>query len=94
MLARRFWKRIGFYCGAGLMIAMIAQPQLCVDAAQRAMCMWFESVAPALFPFLALMPLITGDTACAAYNRLFRRAMRLFDLPGSAAPAEARAMWQ
>lgn len=87
MLARRFWKRIGFYCGAGLMIAMIAQPQLCVDAAQRAMCMWFESVAPALFPFLALMPLITGDTACAAYNRLFRRAMRLFDLPGSAAPA-------
>lgn len=87
MLARRFWKRIGFYCGAGLMIAMIAQPQLCVDAAQRAMCMWFKSVAPALFPFLALMPLITGDAACAAYNSLFGGVMRLFDLPGSAAPA-------
>lgn len=87
MLARRFWQRIGFYCGAGVMIAMIAQPQLCVDAAQRAMRMWFESVAPALFPFLALMPLITGDAACAAYNRLFGGVMRLFDLPGSAASA-------
>lgn len=87
MLARRLWNRIGFYCGAGLMIAMIVQPQLCVDAAQRAMRVWFESVAPALFPFLALMPLITGDAACAAYNRLFGRAMRVFDLPGSAAPA-------
>ena len=87
MLARRLWKRIGFYCGAGLMIAMIAQPQLCVDAAQRAMRMWFESVAPALFPFLALTPLITGDAACAAYNRLLGRAMRVLDLPGSAAPA-------
>ncbi len=92
MLKRRFRDRIGFYCGAGVMIAMITQPQLCVDAAQRAMRMWFEAVAPALFPFLALMPLITGDVACAAYNRMFRGAMRLFDLSGSAAPAVAIGM--
>ena len=50
--------------------------------------LWCSSVAPAMFPFLALLPVLTGPDACAAYNAVLSHLMRpLFNLPGAAAPA-------
>lgn len=75
--------------GAVLVLAAIlARPEAAVAGAQRAMRLWYSSVAPALFPFLVLMPLLTGPEACAAYNRLFSGLMKpVFRLPGAAAGA-------
>lgn len=71
-----------------MLAAILIRPEASVEGAQRAMRLWCTSVAPALFPFLALMPMLTGPEACAAYNAAFSRFMRpLFGLPGAAAPA-------
>lgn len=51
------------------------------------MAQWAFAVAPALFPFLALLPVLTGKEACAAYARIFGRLTRLLGLPAGAAPA-------
>lgn len=81
-------KKLKFW-GVVLVFTMILlKPETSVTNAQRAMATWYGSVAPALFPFLALMPLLTSDEACAAYEALFSKWMRpLFGLPGPAAPA-------
>ncbi len=81
-------KRVKF-CGAILILAgILIRPEAAVAGAQRAMYLWNTSVAPALFPFLALLPVLTGPDACAAYDAVFSRLMRpLFGLPGAAAPA-------
>ena len=71
-----------------VLAALLMRPETAVSGAQAAMRTWVSAVAPALFPFLALMPVITGPDACAAYGRLFSRVMGpAFRLPGSAAPA-------
>lgn len=73
--------------------AILLRPQAAVDGARGAMRLWCESVAPSLFPFLALMPALTGAEACRAYERLLGGLMgRLFGLPGAAAPAVAVGM--
>lgn len=67
---------------------ILAFPEAAAAGAQRAMRVWYDSVAPSLFPFLMLMPALTGSEACAAYEFLFGRIMRpLFRLPGAAASA-------
>lgn len=69
---------------AGIMI----RPEYAVAGAQRAMRLWYASVAPAMFPFLVLLPVLTGPEACAAYDAAFSKLMQpLFRLPGAAAPA-------
>lgn len=81
-------KKLKFWGVVFVFAIILMKPETAVTNAQRAMATWYGSVAPALFPFLALMPLLTGDEACAAYESLFSRWMRpLFGLPGSAAPA-------
>ena len=81
-------KKLRFVTAAALLACIFIRPELSVSAAQQAMRVWYTSVAPSLFPFLALMPLITDAQACRAYNAVFGRIMRpLFRLPGSAAPA-------
>jgi len=71
-----------------LLAVILMEPQASVNGAQKAMRMWAQSVAPALFPFLAMMPILTGPDAYAVYRRLFSKIMgRLFALPGQAAPA-------
>ena len=81
-------KRVKFWGAIGIFILILMRPQVAVTAAQRAMAVWCASVAPALFPFLALMPLLTSEEACAAYEVMFSKWMRvLFGLPGPAAPA-------
>ena len=80
-------------CGLALAALLLSAPQAAALGAARAMAQWYASVAPALFPFLALMPLLTCDEAATVYELLLGRAMRaLFDLPGSTAPALAVGM--
>ena len=81
-------KKAGLFAGLAATAAILCCPGTAVDAAQQAMRLWFEAVAPALFPFLALMPLLTSPEACAVYESMFAPLMRpLFRLPGTAAPA-------
>lgn len=71
-----------------VLISILMRPESAVAGAQRAMRLWYSSVAPAMFPFLTLMPVLTGPDACAAYDAVFSRVMRpIFNLPGAAAPA-------
>lgn len=70
------------------MAIILLFPQAAVEGARNAMAIWCRSVAPVLFPFFVLMPMMTCDEACAVYERLFSKAMKkLFLLPGAAAPA-------
>ena len=72
----------------GMLVLIFIRPQHAVDGAQRGMRMWYQGVAPALLPFLALMPMLTGSEACKAYEKMLSPLMRkLFRLPGAAAPA-------
>jgi len=81
---------VGAVC---MLILIFARPQQAVEGGQRAMRLWYTGVAPAMLPFLALMPMLTGPEACAAYERLLSGWMRkIFGLPGSAAPAVVAAM--
>lgn len=81
-------KKIRFWGALAAVCIILIRPEAAVAGAQRAMRLWCSSVAPALFPFLALMPALTGAQACAAYNAALSRVMMpLFRLPGAAAPA-------
>ena len=81
-------KKAKLWIAAALLLGILIRPESAVAGAQRAMRIWCTSVAPSLFPFLALMPVLTGPEACAAYNSLLSGAMRrLLHLPGAAAPA-------
>lgn len=80
--------RLRWLGGLALMGLLLSDPRAASRGAAEAMAYWYGSVAPALFPFLALMPLLTCQEAARAYEFLFGRAMTvLFDLPGGAAPA-------
>ena len=81
-------KRLRFWGTVLILTGILVRPESAVAGAQRAMRLWYSSVAPAMFPFLALLPVLTGAEACAAYDVLLSRLMRpLFNLPGAAAPA-------
>ena len=81
-------KRGSWLGAAALAALLLLRPGAAMAGAARAMAQWAESVAPALFPFLALMPLLTCDEAARAYERLLGRPLRaLLDLPGPAASA-------
>lgn len=80
-------KHLKWLGGLAAMALLLSKPQAAVDGAARAMAHWYTSVAPALFPFLALMPLLTCEAAVAAYEALLGRFMGVcFNLPGAAAP--------
>lgn len=81
-------KKLKIWGSVLVLAALLMRPETAVSGAQGAMRTWVSSVAPALFPFLALMPVLTGPDACAAYGMLFSWIMRpVFGLPGGAAPA-------
>lgn len=72
----------------GFVAAMLRWPESVFYAAQQAMTQWYANVAPALLPFIMLMPLLTCREAMEIYEWMLGRIMRiLFDLPGAAAPA-------
>lgn len=54
--------------------------------AREAMALWAASVAPSLFPFLALLPALTDDEALRIYEKLFGKCMKkLFHVSGACA---------
>ena len=75
---------------AALLLAalLLSRPQASAAGVLAAMARWHGAVAPAVFPFLALLPLLTCDAAIRAYAALLGRATEaLFNLPGAAASA-------
>ncbi len=65
---------------------MLIFPSECISRARSAMELWARAVAPALFPFMALLPVLSGETARRGYGRLFGFIMKpLFKLRGEAA---------
>lgn len=81
-------KRLKLPLCVAALTAILLHPQASVSGARSAMLLWCTSVAPSLFPFLALLPVLTGAEARRAYEHLLGGVMRkLFDLPGAAAPA-------
>ena len=77
---------------AGLALAalLLSRPAAAANAARDALNQWYAVVAPALFPFMALLPLLTSPESLHYYEALLggftRRVLRL---PGSAASAMA-----
>ena len=63
-------KHLKWLGGLAAMALLLSSPQDAARGAARAMAQWHASVAPALFPFLALMPLLTSGEAMAAYEAL------------------------
>ena len=81
-------RRFRWLAALALAALLLARPKAAALGALAAMERWRATVAPAIFPFLALMPLLTGEDAARAYRALLGGAMgRLFRLPGAAAPA-------
>jgi len=81
-------KNLKWLGGLAAMALLLSSPQAATRGAVAAMAQWGASVAPALFPFLALMPLLTCGEAIAAYEALLGRfTAACFKLPGAAAPA-------
>ena len=75
-----------WFLGMALTGLLLSQPQAAADAARAAMAQWVHTVAPSLFPFMALMPLMTCPEAKDLYDRMLGKVMRrAFGLPGSAA---------
>ena len=79
--------------GAALAGLLLAFPRDAADAARGAMLQWYQTVAPALFPFMALLPLLTCAESLQLYGTLLGPVTRrLFRLPGAAASALAVGM--
>ena len=72
--------------GVGLTLLLLCRPEDAANGAREALCQWYYVVAPSLFPFMALMPLLTCPEANRCYDAALGGLMRrLFGLPGSAA---------
>lgn len=79
--------------GMALAALLLMEPEAAALGALNGMLCWAQTVAPAMFPFMALLPLLTGPAAARACKKLLGRPMRaLFRLPGPAAGALAAAM--
>ena len=71
-----------------LIIAAMNWPDDVANAVQKALEQWYHGVAPALFPFMLVMPLLICPEAIHMYEKIFGRLTRvLFGLPGCIAPA-------
>lgn len=72
--------------GVGLMLLLLCRPVDAANGAREGLCQWYYVVAPSLFPFMALMSLLTCPEASRFYDAaLGGLTRRVFGLPGSAA---------
>lgn len=79
--------------GIVLMLLMLCRPEDAANGAREGLRQWYYAVAPSLFPFMALLPLLTSPEANGMYDKLLGGLMRrLFNLPGSAAAPVAVGM--
>ena len=84
-------RRMKWLGGLALTALLLARPRAASLGALQAMAGWAASVAPAVFPFLALMPLLTCDEAARVYQALLGGlTARLLHLPGAAAPGSLK----
>lgn len=89
----REMKSLKLWCALALMAALLVWPETALNAAREAMAVWYTSVAPALFPFMMLTPMLAAPGAARIWERMLGGLMRrLFALPGAAAPAAAVGM--
>lgn len=80
------WVR--FVLALGFAAALAAFPAEAGAAALEGMQSWARSVAPAMLPFVAVMPYLTCPEARRAYDRLLGKLVqRAFRLPGGCASA-------
>ena len=86
-------RRFRWLGALALMALLLSDTRAAMAGAARAMAQWATAVAPALFPFMALMPLLTCEAAARAYERLLGRPVRAaLGLPGAAAAAMVAGM--
>ena len=72
--------------GIALALLLLCRPEDAANGAREGLRQWYFAVAPALFPFMALLPLLTSPEGNGACNAALGGLMqRLFGLPGSAA---------
>lgn len=82
---RRYYR---FVFAALFALGLLAFPARALFAAQSAIANWGLSVAPALFPFMVVLPFLTSREACRVYDKIFGRLSRFaFALPGTTASA-------
>ena len=82
---RRYYR---FVFAAIFALGLLAFPARALFAAQSAIANWGMSVAPALFPFMVVLPFLTSREACHVYDKIFGRLSRFaFSLPGTTASA-------
>ena len=85
ILLKGYWKAA---LAAVYVAGLMAFPDAALAAARGAMANWAASVAPALFPFAAVLPFLTCKEAREIYDRLLGWLLRgVFRLPGSCASA-------
>ncbi len=82
-------RRYGRFVAAALFaLGLLVFPAQALFAAQSAIANWGLTVAPALFPFMVVLPFLTSREACRVYDRIFGRLSRFaFALPGTTASA-------
>ena len=77
-----------FMLAVALAALLLCRPAEAALGALNAMLCWATTVAPAMFPFMALLPALTCDAAGRLYARLLGGGMeRFLRLPGAAASA-------
>jgi hypothetical protein len=85
---------IKFALAAAFAAGTLMFPGSALGAAARAMAVWISAVAPALFPFAAVMPYLTSPQARNVYDRMFGWLVRrLLNLPGRCASAVVTGMF-
>ncbi len=85
---------IKFALAAAFAAGTLMFPGCALAAAARAMEVWINSVAPALFPFAAVMPYLTSPQARNVYDKLLGwLTRRIFNLPGRCASAIVTGMF-
>ena len=77
-----------FVLAAVFALGLLAFPAQALYATRAAIANWGLVVAPALFPFMVVLPYLTCHEACVVYQKVFGAlSRRAFALPGTAASA-------
>ena len=72
---------------SAFLIGLFLWPGTAMNAARGAIYTWLTAVAPAMFPFMAVLPLLTCYDSRTVYEKLLGWIMKpVFGLPGAAAP--------
>ena len=66
---RRIWDYAKLFGALGLVLLLLLWPTEALSAAQGAMRTWAGSVGPSLFPFLALLPMLTAPRGWRCWKK-------------------------